>query len=26
VKVSGDPGIIKLLGSVMAKQMARSRT
>ncbi|MGI8749809.1 MAG: hypothetical protein ACR2J6_04555 [Thermoleophilaceae bacterium] len=26
VKVSGDSGIIKLLGSVMAKQMARTQT
>lgn len=26
VKVSGDSGIIKLLGSVMSKQLARSRS
>jgi hypothetical protein len=26
VKVSGDSGIIKLLGSVMAKQLSRSRS
>jgi hypothetical protein len=25
VKVSGDPGIVRLLGSVMAKQLQRSR-
>lgn len=26
VKVAGDPGIIKLLGSVISKQLARSRS
>jgi hypothetical protein len=26
VKVSGDPGIVKLLGNVMAKQLSRSRS